>query len=180
MKEYLLWATGGTRGVACLPREAALKVDARMVDYVEVVDVEQVRHDERKVDRADENKRVDTTLQRSHTAQWYHPAGVPTRTLRRKMNGVGMAMRGYRVLHAARMAPTVHPPPCTHSISQPQAPWYPRDCTMQRAVIHQAYLERDHINGVEPERRERRRRLVGVEFERRPTTAKALRSNRVQ
>ena len=165
--------------MACLPREAALKVDARMVDYVEVVDVEQVRHDERKVDRADENKRVDTTLQRSHTAQWYHPAGVPTRTLRRKMNGVGMAMRGYRVLHAARMAPTVHPPPCTHSITQPQA--------HQPTRLHYAarsdppsYLERDHINGVEPERRERRRRLVGVEFERRPTTAKALRSNRVQ
>jgi hypothetical protein len=70
------------------------------------VDVEQVRHDERKVDRADENKRVDTTLQRSHTAQWYHPAGgYPTHTLRRKMNGVGMAMRGYRVRHAARWHP---------------------------------------------------------------------------
>jgi len=91
--------------VACLPREAALKVDARMVDYVEVVDVEQVRHDERKVDRADENKRVDATLQRSHTAQWYHPAGVPHPHSAAEADGVGMAMRGYRVRHAARWHP---------------------------------------------------------------------------
>ena len=119
--------------MACLPREAALKVDARMVDYVEVVDVEQVRHDERKVDRADENKRVDTTLQRSHTAQWYHPAGVPTRTLRRKL--MGLAWQCGATGYAMPPDGTHCPPTAVHALNHTAASTNPRDCTMQRAVI---------------------------------------------